>query len=200
MAFCLPLVDPTVISEIRSGLNAWGGESFGLPLFKRQSTAVSPCQTHLLNTQDYRTLALPMKTMHSPLTHMSQSPSNRHMSTALASVYFPSSSFVSAVSLQKPLFLLLCFNTFLYSKPQFPFFLIYPQKEWPQIYIYWNWYAHSCWKGTCAIILHDENLHLGRDFCILFDDLSQGLTQFMQTHIWLGGVFSLGKSDEESTQ
>lgn len=163
---------------------------------------ISPWQTQVLNIQHYRTLALIMKSVCLPLKHVSQTPPNSHEHSSSLSL-FPSSSSVFTVSLQKLLILLLCFETFFFIFPSsVPFFLIYPQKEWPQIYIYWNWNAHSCWKGTCALILHDANLHLGMDFC-LFDGLSQGWTCFLQTFIcgwqWGGGwVFSLVKSDEES--
>ena len=150
---------------------------------------ISPWQTQLLNIQRCSTLALTMKTVHLPLKHVSQTPSNSHEHSSSLSL-FPSSFSVSTVSLQKLLILLLCFETFFIFPSSVPFFLIYPQKEWPQIYIYWNWNAHSCWKGTCALILHDANLHSGMDF-YLSDGLSRGWTSFLQTFIcgWrVGGV------------
>lgn len=69
-------------------------------------------QTHLFNTKDYRSLALPLKTLCTqPRMHVPQTATSGWMGTGLASVYCFSSFFVSAKVLL------------------FPFFLIYLQKE-----------------------------------------------------------------------
>lgn len=62
-------------------------------------------QTHLFNTKEYRSLALPMKALCSqPHMHVSQTAINGCMGTGLASVYCPSSLFVSAKVLLFPFF------------------------------------------------------------------------------------------------